>query len=398
MIAIGMSPAGGGGAAPAPSGGYVPPSDWLELPSITAGENKFAGVVAVWDVSTNYVTIEVTVDSGTWSVDWGDGNSQTGIASGTTVEHNLSYAGATGDLTTRGYKTALVIVTTSGGNITEINLENQHSSATSDIIAPWLNIRLAGSSITNFQMKTGAFGIDFYLLEQLDFVGTNSITTNGSRFLYLLYGLRKVVNLDTSTFTSVNQFLESTDVLQELPTIDLSSEDNISGSFDSLGLPKISLSNLGSITNMQQAFSGSNYIEIEADGSATTALTNMNIAFRTNPLLVKLPDLGDTSGVTIWQWAFRDCPSLREIPAYDLSGGTNFSQWTSGSPSISRILAYGATVTHSIADLNLGVTEIEEYATNLGDGTGQTITTSGNPASGSWDTTIATNKNWTVVD
>ena len=36
----------GGGAAPAPSGGYVPPSDWLELPSITAGENKFAGVVA----------------------------------------------------------------------------------------------------------------------------------------------------------------------------------------------------------------------------------------------------------------------------------------------------------------------------------------------------------------
>jgi hypothetical protein len=114
--------------------------------------------------------------------------------------------------------------------------------------------------------------------------------------------------------------------------------------------------------------------------------------------LVKLPDLGDTSGVTIWQWAFRDCHSLREIPAYDLSGGTNFSQWTSGSPSISRILAYNATVTHSIADLNLGVTEIEEYANNLGDGTGQTITTSGNPASGAWDTTIATNKNWTVVD
>ena len=388
----------GGGAAPAPSGGYVPPSDWLELPSITAGENKFAGVVAVWDVSTNYVTIEVTVDSGTWSVDWGDGNSQTGIASGTVAEHNLSYAGATGDLTTRGYKTALVVVTTSGGNITEINLENQHSSATSDIIAPWLNIRLAGSSITNFQIKTGAFGVDFYLLEQLDFVGTNSITANGSRFLYFLSGLRKVVNLDTSTFTSVNQFLQSTDVLQELPTIDLSNVSNIQQDFVSQGLPKISLSNLGSITTMQQAFTTSNYIEVEADGSATTALTNMNIAFRTNPLLVKLPDLGDTSAVSVWQWAFRDCKSLREIPAYDLSGGTNFSLWMSGSPSISRILAYGATVTHSIADLNLGVTEIEEYATNLGDGTGQTITTSGNPASGSWDTTIATNKNWTVVD
>ena len=393
-----MSPSGGGGAAPAPSGGYVPPSDWLELPRISAGENKFAGVVAVWDVSTNYITVDVTVDSGTWSVDWGDGNSQTEIASGTTVEHNLSYAGATGSLTTRGYKTALVVVTTSGGNLTKVRLQNRHSSATQKYVAPWLNIRLAGSSIDELELNDGTAQVDFNLLEQLDFVGTNSITTNGNRFLYLLYGLRKVVNLDTSTFTSFNQFLQSTNVLQELPTIDLSSEDTIQASFASQGLPKISLSNLGSITNMQQAFTTSNYIEIEADGSATSALTNMNIAFRTNPLLVKLPDLGDTSGVTIWQFAFRDCPSLREIPAYDLSGGTNFSLWVSGSRSISRILAYGATVTHSIADLNLGVTEIEEYATNLGDGTGQTITTSGNPASGSWDTTIATNKNWTVVD
>ena len=100
MIAIGMSPAGGGGAAPAPSGGYVPPSDWLELPSITAGENKFAGVVAVWDVSTNYVTIEVTVDSGTWSVDWGDGNistNQTGDATHTYTTAGIYTVSITGD-------------------------------------------------------------------------------------------------------------------------------------------------------------------------------------------------------------------------------------------------------------------------------------------------------------
>ena len=81
MPGVGFIRPAGSGAAHAPSGGYVPPSDWLELPSITSGENKFAGVVAVWDVSTNYITVDVTVDSGTWSVDWGDGNSQTGISS-----------------------------------------------------------------------------------------------------------------------------------------------------------------------------------------------------------------------------------------------------------------------------------------------------------------------------
>ena len=157
----------GGGAAPAPSGGYVPPSDWLELPSITAGENKFAGVVAVFDVSTNYITVDVTVDSGTWSVDWGDGNSQTGIASGTVAEHNLSYAGATGSLTTRGYKTALVVVTTSGGNITGIDLTNRHSGASDSYISPWLNIRLAGSSISTFDIAGSQTTIG--ALEQLEF-------------------------------------------------------------------------------------------------------------------------------------------------------------------------------------------------------------------------------------
>lgn len=384
----------GGGAAPAPSGGYVPPSDWLELPSITSGENKFAGVVAVFDVSTNYITVDVTVDSGTWSVDWGDGNSQTGIASGTVAEHNLSYAGATGSLTTRGYKTALVVVTTSGGNITGIDLTNRHSGASDSYISPWLNIRLAGSSISTFDIAGSQTTIG--ALEQLDFVGTNSITNLGA-FFSLCTALVKVANLDTSSATTMTNHT-SNSFIRELPTYDLSGATVLGSVFTQFYGDEINISDMSTLTSASQLCRNTSTVKvINITNGSTGSLTSLSQFARNTNSLQYINGLGDTSNVTDWNF-FAQNSGLVEVDAYDLSGATNLSNWLDGAHSVRRIKAYGATITHSISDCLLGVTEMEEYATNLGDGTGQTITTSGNPASGSWDTTIATNKNWTVVD
>jgi len=391
---VGFIRPAGGGATPAPSGGYVPPSDWLELPSITSGENKFAGVVAVFDVSTNYVTIEVTVDSGTWSVDWGDGNSQTGISSGTVAEHNLSYAGATGDLTTRGYKTALVVVTTSGGNITQIDLTNRHSGASDSYISPWLNIRLAGSSINKFDIAGSQTTIG--ALEQLDFVGTNSITNLGTFFSSCI-ALVKVVNLDTSNATGMTNFTSSS-YIREFPEFDFSGATSLSSVFGNFYGDEINISNLSTLTSAISLFRNSSTVKvINITNGSTGSLTSLSQFARNTNSLQYINGLGDTSAVTDWNF-FAQNSGLVEVDAYDLSGATNLNQWLDGAHSVRRIKAYGATITHSIANCLLGVTEMEEYATNLGDGTGQTLTTSNNPASGAWNTTIATAKNWTVVD
>ena len=394
MPGVGFIRPAGSGAAHAPSGGYVPPSDWLELPSITSGENKFAGVVAVFDVSTNYITVEVTVDSGTWSVDWGDGNSQTGIASGTVAEHNLSYAGATGDLTTRGYKTALVVVTTSGGNITQIDLTNRHSGASDSYISPWLNIRLAGSSINKFDIAGSQTTIG--ALEQLDFVGTNSITNLGTFFSSCI-ALVKVVNLDTSSATTMTNHTISS-AIKELPDYDFSGATSLSSVFTQFSGDEINVSDMSTLTSANSFFSTSRTVKvINITNGSTGSLTSLDSFARNTSSLQYINGLGDTSNVSNWD-RFAQNSGLVEVDAYDLSGATNLNQWLDGAHSVRRIKAYGATITHSIANCLLGVTEMEEYATNLGDGTGQTLTTSGNPASGSWDTTIATNKNWTVVD
>lgn len=394
MPGVGFIRPAGGGATPAPSGGYVPPSDWLELPSITSGENKFAGVVAVFDVSTNYVTIEVTVDSGTWSVDWGDGNSQTGISSGTVAEHNLSYAGATGDLTTRGYKTALVVVTTSGGNITQIDLTNRHSGASDSYISPWLNIRLAGSSINKFDIAGSQTTIG--ALEQLDFVGTNSITNLGTFFSSCI-ALVKVVNLDTSNATGMTNFTSSS-YIREFPEFDFSGATSLSSVFGNFYGDEINISNLSTLTSAISLFRNSSTVKvINITNGSTGSLTSLSQFARNTNSLQYINGLGDTSAVTDWNF-FAQNSGLVEVDAYDLSGANNLNQWLDGAHSVRRIKAYGATITHSIANCLLGVTEMEEYATNLGDGTGQTLTTSNNPASGAWNTTIATAKNWTVVD
>jgi hypothetical protein len=336
----------------------------------------------------------VTVDSGTWSVDWGDGNSQTGISSGTIAEHNLSYAGATGSLTTRGYKTALVVVTTSGGNITGIDLTNRHSGASDSYISPWLNIRLAGSSISTFDIAGSQTTIG--ALEQLDFVGTNSITNLGA-FFSLCTALVKVANLDTSSATTMTNHT-SNSFIRELPTYDLSGATVLGSVFTQFYGDEINISDMSTLTSASQLCRNTSTVKvINITNGSTGSLTSLSQFARNTNSLQYINGLGDTSNVTDWNF-FAQNSGLVEVDAYDLSGATNLSNWLDGAHSVRRIKAYGATITHSISDCLLGVTEMEEYATNLGDGTGQTITTSGNPASGSWDTTIATNKNWTVVD
>lgn len=392
----------GGGAAPAPSGGYVPPSDWLDLPTVNEGENKLAGIVAVWDISNNYITVRATTDSGTWSVDWGDGNTTTGISSGTTAEHKLSYAGATGSLTTRGYKTAAVVVTADTGNFTTLDLIERHSEATQRYYAPWLNIKMAAPSLTSLDVYSTSTEVFMDFLEQFDYVGGNAIT-NGDNYFRNIQSLKSIVNFDTSNMTTMDNFFgglnQLTPIIQGFK-VDTSAATSLQSAFQYYNAQILELTGTSQITaanGLFTAFTNAMASEIIIDNTGIGSANSVYLCFSNTPNLAKTPDLGDTSGIVQWL-QFCDGSGIKVMSAHDLSGATNMTNWVRNCNNLSRILAFGATITHSIANCNLDVDAMEEYATNLGDGTGQTLTTSGNPASGSWDTTIATAKNWTVVD
>ena len=107
------------------------PTDWPAMPTVAT--NSIAILVSVHDVDSgsNFVRLSCTLSSGTYSVDWGDGTSSTGIASTVNADHTYDYAdGDLGAATSEGWKTAIVVITTSGGNITSFNNSGQHPNET----------------------------------------------------------------------------------------------------------------------------------------------------------------------------------------------------------------------------------------------------------------------------
>ena len=76
-----------------PAGIYTPwqrPSDWLTLPSLSSTV-VFVGLVAVYDDTNNIVTIGANASTGSYTIDWGDGTTDTN--SGAVVKtHQYTYS------------------------------------------------------------------------------------------------------------------------------------------------------------------------------------------------------------------------------------------------------------------------------------------------------------------
>jgi hypothetical protein len=102
------------------TGGWVRPSDWIAIPSLTAADERFYGVVAIFE--NGYNSIGVNITSLAANINWGDGTSVVSNGSTQTKVYNYSTISATiyqwpdG----RNYKTVLVDITRVGGAITSI--------------------------------------------------------------------------------------------------------------------------------------------------------------------------------------------------------------------------------------------------------------------------------------
>ena len=64
---------------------WVQPADWPAM--LTTAANTVHLLAAVFDHTSNFAALRVTESSGTYSVDWGDGTSDSGITSATDATH-----------------------------------------------------------------------------------------------------------------------------------------------------------------------------------------------------------------------------------------------------------------------------------------------------------------------
>ena len=268
---------------------YSPPIEWRTLPTINVGDQKFAGVFAVYNTDGNFVALRV---QGAYIVDWGDGTTGA-FASGVNAQKQYTqntYAGLTSDVY-NGYKTLVIQVTPqAGNNLTLLDLDIKHNQTSlTNYTNNWLNILMSAPNLTFLDVGSdNTTDIQSKMLEQFIFIGTNNVTTQDSRGMFSgSTNLRKVF-IDTSNMTNTYRMFHTCHNLRTIPPL-----------------------NLSKCTSMQDMFN-----------------TCYNL---------KAVPWMDTSNVTNFQGLFQNCSSLRSVPPWDTSRGTNFNAFLLGCSSVTYV-------------------------------------------------------------
>lgn len=302
---------------------------WTPLPTINSGDQKFAGAFMIAEQDNNYVAFSVSTSGGAnYSVDWGDGVTES-IPSGTTAQHHYTksyYQSLTTQSEFRKYKTVVIVITPSTGNLININLNQKHSEFTvnGNIDSGFLDICVAGSSINSVTVGGGGNAVRLSQLEQFEFKGTNSIT-NGGGFFNSCRNLRKIVSFDTSGFTSCNAMFGSCEFLTELPELNLS---NCNGAYVNMftqcrSLERVNI-RFGKPTGIAGMFSYCQSLTV-APWIDTINTTDFSNAFIGCFALKQIPTY-NTQKVTSFNAAFASCYSLQKFPNLNTSSATDIGQ------------------------------------------------------------------------
>ena len=306
---------------------YQPPKEWRALPNITEGEQKFAGVYAIYN-DTNLVALSATTSSGNYIVDWGDGTtgSFASNAQANKVYTAETYAGLTSDVF-RDYKTVVITVTPATANLTAINLSAQYNqlvsgrSLPSARSRPWLNVKTAGANITS--MNYGNCND----LEQIEFVGINNITSGYAHFNGLR-SLRRIVRYYTGKMGRFDLCFNGTQNLRTIPQFDLS---GLSGNafglsqifYGALGLQYIPWMDTSNVKYFTQMFYQCSSLRTIPPLDLSNALDCSGMFIGCNSLEY-VPYL-NTRNCTNFSSMFQYCISLKTSPGLNTSNGTNFS-------------------------------------------------------------------------
>lgn len=361
---------------------WYPPPDWLALPDIADGDQRFIGLMQIIKgasgntgstADSNFISINA---GGNYIVDWGDGTTSA-HASGTNAykQYNFENVSASTE-TTDGYRQVIVqVYPQTGQNLTTLLMSNRTygtgginltSSRSSNLCLDYKTAIPNMSSSFTVQFATlkraGLFGNgpsiglashfnNCYTLKQItprSFFSNNTnlgtlfqnctvldtlpffdMRKNASltSFCFNAYSFRNLPPYDTTSVTSFSQTFVSASNMEYIPQINMSKGQNMLQVFNACVCMKTyPYLDFSSATNMSLAFSA-NYSLVKFNGmTGATANTNLNQCFLNCFALREFPPL-DTSAVTNFTESFR-FTGIRgyTFPSYNLSKGTDFSR------------------------------------------------------------------------
>ena len=380
-------------AASTPSNEWVRNPDWIAIPDITNGDNKMYGVMAVYENETNELTLRF--GGGSCTIDWGDGTS-------TTTSNLVLYTNTYDYATT----TTPSITDADGKNYKTILFEVNFSGTTTSIY---------------LDRTSGQGGYDTKLLDlSIDCITANVIRYTNVKVSTKLERLR-VYNHIVNNLNTTDRFLRSIRVFQ----YDVPLTGNYQNSFQYMGnalapdgTPIDFTNSITSQANstftyatIQQIgnLSFSNATQLTGTFSLCTALTDVGTinvpsnttfsSFFNNCISLKnVGTISTTSSLTSIRQMFLSCVSLLGVEITNCSGITDTVNAFYLCYNLRSLILTDITVGFDIRYSMLEADALDALFTSLGTANGsQTITITNNPGAATCDTTIATNKGYTIV-
>jgi surface protein len=407
----------------------VRPSDWLALPTVTAVEQKFVGLHAVFAEGNNFCAF---LFRGAYTVDWGDGVVEN-VADNVKAEHVYDYSAiSNATLTSRGYKQVIVTVTPQvGQNLTTINFQQRYTGQNVAYSTGWLDV--TGSFPNAGVGATITFGgttVRHTYAERVTWLTIGSCTSMANMFLDC-YSLQSVPLFNTALVTTMQSMFSSCGSLTSVPLFNTALVQSMATTFTGCwNLRTVPLFNTASVTAMNNMFDfAASLIEVPLFNTAsvttmermftncrslttvplfnTASVTAMNNMFSSCFALKSVP-LFNTASVTTMNTMFEFARSLNALPALSTAGittgaGTDFGlPFASACNSLDRCqMVFARTV--GFSNCQLGAPALVEIFTNLVDRsltTSATITITNNWGAAlltAGERLIATNKNWVIT-
>jgi len=379
---------------PQGSSTYTRPSDWLALPTLTASDQKFVGLFAVFNYSTNYVALSATVSGGSFQVDWGDGTAPQTYATGTIAQYNYTFSSLpSGTLTSGGYRQAIITVTPVGAgllSVVDLNKKFVNVPVLSSYVARWLDIAVASANLTSFIIAGNAPVVSFGLLEQVSIIKTtannnfffanmfynlsglqsipilagpdnwndarflvggcfklvnfpslpptNAASFDGSQMFQQCYSLEKFPVLPAPVNLAVNMF-NGCASMTVAPAITFQNSTNLLSVFSNctklIDASQVKIINLGASYSLNSFFSGCVNLVNAPYLNTKNATTFESMFF--NCVSLKTVPFYDSSTVTIFATMFSGCRALKTVPFFNTSNATNITSMFQNCSSLTEV-------------------------------------------------------------
>jgi len=281
---------------------YVRPEEWLDLPTLTQGDEVIHMLIKVYEEGGNWLGLNI---EGDYEVDWGDGTTTT-HSSGTVSEHDIQWSGVSSStLTSFGYRQAIVTITPqAGSSLTEMSSAAAPSdpSHRNNVV----DIRMAAPNMVDMRQAFSTY----INLELFEFVGTNMVSDVTLTFSGC-YNLKKVTQFDMSNATLFDSTFSGCESLIEVPDMKITNPVRIALMFrDCLELEYIPPMDCTNVTLANNAFEGCTKLKNNPIYN-TQNITNIANIFRTCRSLTYVSL--DLSSATLADGLVRDCEALQKV-------------------------------------------------------------------------------------